>query len=233
MANLKELPNVILLELDVTSTSSIDAAVKFVSERTDGKLDCLCNNAGVIMMMPVLDTDTDEAQRMFDVNLWGPLAMIKAFASLIIQAKGTIVNTGSVAGYLNVTFGSLYSASKAALMRMSETLRLELAPLGVKVLTVVTGIVPSHPGSGNTAFQLPPDSLYKAAEASIRVREFEGAESKMDAKEYAERYVRAVRNESSGLVWIGQNGSVIKWEKALPSSLLDDLVSQGTGLDQI
>lgn len=57
------------------------------------------------MMMPVLDTDEEEARKMFNVNLWGPLAMVKAFSPLIIKAKGTIANTGSIAGYLNVPFG--------------------------------------------------------------------------------------------------------------------------------
>ena len=69
MSHLEKLPNVTLLALDVTAPSSIGAAVAAVKAQTDGILDFLVNNSGRSYVMPVLDTDIEEAKKMFNVNL--------------------------------------------------------------------------------------------------------------------------------------------------------------------
>ena len=94
---LADLPNVELLSLDVTSDASIAAAAAEVKERTGGKLDFLVNNSGVGYVMPFLDLDMDEAKKLFDMNFWGVLAATKAFAPMLIEAKGAIVNISSIA----------------------------------------------------------------------------------------------------------------------------------------
>jgi len=98
MAALEGISNITLLELDVTSATSINAAVVVVSEKASGKLNYLVNNAGWSQTLPILDTDIEKAKSMYDVNVWGMLAMTKAFASLVIAAKGSIVNIGSTTG---------------------------------------------------------------------------------------------------------------------------------------
>lgn len=90
MATLEKLPNTILLSLDVTSPSSISSAVEEVKSRTGGKLDYLLNNSGQSLHSPTLDTDIDDAVKLFDVNFWGVFRMIQAFAPLLIEAKGTV-----------------------------------------------------------------------------------------------------------------------------------------------
>jgi 1-acylglycerone phosphate reductase len=101
MSSLKDLPNTILLELDVTSAADITAAVEAVKAQSPcGRLDYLVNNSGRQYHRPTLDADIDEAKKLFDVNFWGVLAMIQAFAPLLFQAQGTIVNIGSIVGYL-------------------------------------------------------------------------------------------------------------------------------------
>jgi short-subunit dehydrogenase len=84
-----------------------------------------------------LDTDLHKAREVFDINFWGTLAMIQAFAPLVIAAGGTVVNTSSILSILNTPYSSIYNASKAAISIFDEVLRLELAPLGVGVLTTV------------------------------------------------------------------------------------------------
>lgn len=106
MADLEKLPNVTLLSLDVTSSSSIAAAVDSVRTKTGGTLDYLVNNSGGGLFMPVLDTDVDEARRMFEVNIFGVLAVTQAFAPLVIAAKGTVVNNSSIAGCVSPPFMS-------------------------------------------------------------------------------------------------------------------------------
>ena len=100
IGELAKLPNVTTLALDVTSTSSIAAAVEAVKAKTGGTLNYLVNNSGSQYVMPTLDIDIEEAKRMYDVNFWGVLAVTQAFAPPIIAAKGTIVNIASIAGHL-------------------------------------------------------------------------------------------------------------------------------------
>jgi NAD(P)-dependent dehydrogenase (short-subunit alcohol dehydrogenase family) len=101
MSDLEGVSNVILLQLDVTSASDIAAAVEAVKAKSHGaKLDYLVNNSGRQYYMPALDADIEEGKRLFDVNFWGALAIIQAFQSLLFKAQGTIVNIGSIVGYL-------------------------------------------------------------------------------------------------------------------------------------
>jgi NADP-dependent 3-hydroxy acid dehydrogenase YdfG len=102
LSYLTNLPNITLLSLDVTSPSSIAAALQTVQSTNDGKLKYLVNNSGVGMVMPLLDSDIKGAKKMFDVNVWGVLAVSKAFTPLVVKERGTVIVVGSAAGLLNV-----------------------------------------------------------------------------------------------------------------------------------
>lgn len=104
MVGLKDLPNLHLLSLDVTDPYSIADAVEAVKQVTGGPLDYLVNNSGRGYWMPALDTDIEEGKRLFDVNFWGPLRVTQALSPLLVAAKGTVVNIGSINGYLNVPY---------------------------------------------------------------------------------------------------------------------------------
>ena len=103
-ADLSELSNVEILELDVTEPQTISHCKDVVAKRTGGKLDILVNNAGVEFLSPLLDVDVAEAKRLYDVNVWGPLAMVQAFAPLLIEAKGIIINQSSIDGVLSMVW---------------------------------------------------------------------------------------------------------------------------------
>jgi 1-acylglycerone phosphate reductase len=99
-------PNVTILTLDVLSAESIAAAVKSVTKETGGRLDVLVNNSGGNYFMPALDAPIEECRRVFDLNLFAPLAMVQAFAPLLIEARGCVVNQSSAAGYMPMPFWS-------------------------------------------------------------------------------------------------------------------------------
>lgn len=104
MADLESLPNVVLISLDVTSQSDIAAAVQLVKTQAGGKLDYLVNNSGQSRHWPILDHNLEEAKDLFEVNFWGVLRMIQAFAPLLIEAMGTVVNIGSINAHVNLPF---------------------------------------------------------------------------------------------------------------------------------
>ena len=91
-------PNVHVLELDVTSPISVHEAVASVLAETGGTLDYLVNNAGTGYKTDLVDANIDVGKQVFDVNLWGPLAVTQACTNALIKAKGTVVNISSVGG---------------------------------------------------------------------------------------------------------------------------------------
>jgi NAD(P)-dependent dehydrogenase (short-subunit alcohol dehydrogenase family) len=88
-------PNVTVLNLDVLSPDSIAGAVETVRAQTGGRLDVLVNNSGTNIIKPALDVGVEEAKEVFDLNFWAPLAMLQAFAPLLIEARGCLVNNTS------------------------------------------------------------------------------------------------------------------------------------------
>ena len=97
-SNLASLPRVTSLALDVTSPAALTAAVDTVRAETGGRLDVLVNNAGAVQVVPLLDADLAAAKRLYDVNVWGLLAATQAFAPMLVEARGAVVNIGSVSG---------------------------------------------------------------------------------------------------------------------------------------
>jgi 1-acylglycerone phosphate reductase len=104
--SLRSDPNVTTLALDVTSTASIEAATTEVIKATGGRLDVLVNNAGMGLSMALLDMPIGEGRKIFELQYWGPLAMIKAFGEPLIRTKGCVVNVASVGGEVHFPFTS-------------------------------------------------------------------------------------------------------------------------------
>ncbi|KAJ8068356.1 hypothetical protein OCU04_003918 [Sclerotinia nivalis] len=235
MSALEGLPNVTHLMLDVTDPEQIQNALEFVRTKCRGSLDILINNSGRNHFSPVLDIDLVEAKKIYDINVWGALMLIQKFAPLIIEAKGSIVNVTSISGYVNVPYMGLYAASKRSLELLSETLRLELQPFGVYVLSVVTGAVRTN---GQTYFEdwkLPEDSLYKPIETTIhgRARGGDGV-PRMDTMEYADQVVNDIIGRSGdGRSWCGTNAERTKPVSPALQAIIDRYMSMGCGLDDL
>lgn len=87
-------------------------------------------------MTPILDMEYGKASKLFDVNVFAPITVAKAFLPLLIAGKGTIVNVGSYVDTLPVPWQGIYNASKAALRAITDNLRLELRPFSINVVYV-------------------------------------------------------------------------------------------------
>jgi NAD(P)-dependent dehydrogenase (short-subunit alcohol dehydrogenase family) len=130
------------LLLDVTDAESIRAAAAAVSEAVGALgLHGLVNNAGVSGGDPVEFADLDAVRAMLEVNLVGPMAVTKAFLPRVRAARGRIVCIGSIGGRFAVPFLSTYSASKAGVAAFCDSLRVELAPWGIRVVLIEPGAV--------------------------------------------------------------------------------------------
>jgi len=150
-ADLRELDaiaNVDSVRLDVTRPDEIAAAVATVNQAGRG-LYGVVNNAGVAIAGPLLQTNEEDFDLVFDVNVYGPYRITKAFSPLVIAAKGRIVNIGSISGTLSAPDLAAYSMSKHAIEAFTDSLAGELGALGVKVIVIEPGNYRSE--IGNTA----------------------------------------------------------------------------------
>jgi NAD(P)-dependent dehydrogenase (short-subunit alcohol dehydrogenase family) len=134
------------LALDVTDTNSIGRAVASMLGEA-GRLDVLVNNAGYGQYGAVEEVTAEEWRREFDVNLFGAVEVTRAVLPAMRQARsGTIVNVSSVAGKIAIPFAAPYCASKHALEAVSDALRVEVAPFGIRVVIIEAGPIATRFG---------------------------------------------------------------------------------------
>ena len=141
--------------LDVTDQASIDHAREQVEAATAGHgLDVLVNVAGTLVLGPVEAVSDQQTRAQFAVNLFGSLAVTRAFLPPMRERRdGRIVNVSSILGRFALPGSGLYSASKFAMEAYSDALRMELAPFAVRVVLIEPGVIDT--------------SLYEAAAAGL------------------------------------------------------------------
>jgi NAD(P)-dependent dehydrogenase (short-subunit alcohol dehydrogenase family) len=145
MAELNKIDNVMAVRIDVTKQEQIDEAVGLIKQQGRG-LWGLVNNAGVAVFAPLIVAKESDVDYLFDVNVFGVFRVTKAFAPMIIESKGRIVNISSISGVLSVGTAGIYAGSKHALEAMTDALSEELQPFGVHVCAVNPGEFTSEIG---------------------------------------------------------------------------------------
>ena len=128
--------NVLVLKLDVTQPDEAAAAVQATLDRF-GRIDVLVNNAGIGYFAAVEESEEPEVRKMFEVNVFGTGRMIWAvLPGMRKQGAGCIVNLSSLAGLRGAPALGYYNATKFAVEGLSAALRLEVEPLGIRVMVV-------------------------------------------------------------------------------------------------
>ncbi|MGB5164922.1 MAG: SDR family NAD(P)-dependent oxidoreductase [Woeseiaceae bacterium] len=144
LAALDAIDNVTAVKLDVTKQDQVDAAVEMIREKGTG-LYGLVNNAGVGGGGSVVDTPVEDQTFVYAVNVEGVYRVTKAFAPMVIESKGRIITTGSIAGTISAFPGfSAYSGSKHWIEAYTDSFATEMEPLGVAVSVVEPGNYKSH-----------------------------------------------------------------------------------------
>lgn len=138
LAELDALENIKAVRLDVTKQDDIDAAVALIRDEGRG-LWGLVNNAGVATSGPVADLEDSDLDFVLNVNVNGVVRVTRAFIPLIVESKGRIVTTGSIAGILSSPGSSAYSMSKHAMEAFTDSLAREIEPVGVRVSVIEPG----------------------------------------------------------------------------------------------
>jgi len=127
------------LRMDVTDDASVGDGIKKIQER-QGRMDVVVNCAGYGIAGAVEETSPQEAMAQFDTNFFGVHRVCRAVLPIMRQQTGgVIINVSSLAGLLAVPFQSFYSASKFAMEGMTEALRMEVRPFGIRVALIEPG----------------------------------------------------------------------------------------------
>lgn len=250
------------ITLDITSSASIDSAVSAVSAAIgpDDGLHMLVNNAAASYNMPLADASIAASKALFDVNLWSQLAVTQAFLPLLLRASPAsassgggggfcaapgdpgpmIVNHTSVGSIAAIPFQGVYNASKAALAMMTDTLRMELAPFGVRVVDLKTAGVQTNIRSNSNVNArgdaLPPGSIYEPARETVKValsQEDMGAKV-MPAEQWADEVASLLLSRNTpNVIWKGEGAKLARVAGLLPTSTVEGMLKKMTKLDVI
>ena len=137
---LNKIEGIMAVRLDVTVQKEIDDAVLLIESEGRG-LWGVVNNAGINIIDPLIEADESDLDFLFDVNVYGVFRVSKAFAPMIIESQGRIVNISSIAGVLSGGLHGygMYMMSKHAVEAYTDQLAFEMGTLGVKVSAVEPG----------------------------------------------------------------------------------------------
>lgn len=181
-------------QIDISNNEEIVTFRQFLeSELQNGKVDLLYNNAGQACSFATLDVTDRIMEDCFKANVFGHINITRELSKLIINAKGTIVFTGSIAGIVSFPFMTTYSATKAAIHQYARGLHLEMKPFEVRVINAITGgvetaIAEKRPMPSNSLFNFPEGlEAFKARSKKVQ---------KMSSSQYAKQMVKVIMNSN-------------------------------------
>ena len=141
-------------QCDVRDEPAVKALVESVVQKFAGRIDVMLNVAGITVDTPVTRTDKSVFDRVMDVNAGGTFNFCKhAAVYMKKQRSGVIVNTSSVTAEYGTQMGAPYSASKAAILGITRSLAIELAPWGIRVNAVAPGVINTEMVAGLNALE--------------------------------------------------------------------------------
>lgn len=160
----KELPaqgKVKLLTMDVNDPSSIEAASSKILQQS-GKIDVLINNAGLGLAGVAEHLQKEDLQKVFQTNVFGLLQVCQEILPVMRnQKEGLIINISSIGSEMGLPYRGGYSASKAAVDRLTEAMRMEVKQFGIKMCVVQPGDIQSNINANRVTSPVPQDSPYK------------------------------------------------------------------------
>lgn len=222
--------------LDVTDATGVGALLAEL-EAEGFVVGTLVNNAGYGAMGPMMDVPQSEWQRQFDVNLFAPIALVRAvMPGMVERGRGLIANISSVSGVLTTPFAGPYCASKAAFNAASDALRLEAEPLGIRVVTVQPGGIQSSFGSNaSNQVSLAASSPYQAVRDGILARANDSQSNATPVDVFARDLVaQLLRPDCPPIVRLGDKSRLMPWvQRWVPVRTLDRILRKRFQLDRL
>ncbi|MFE1746467.1 SDR family NAD(P)-dependent oxidoreductase [Coleofasciculus sp. H7-2] len=227
-----------------TDISQVEQAKALASKTIDhfGRVDALVNNAGYGQMGPVELIPFEAVQQQFQVNLFGPLALIQALIPVMRdRGGGRIINISSLGGRLAFPFGGLYSSSKFALEGISDALRMELAAFNIKVSVIEPGPVSTEffavaAQRVEQAVATPQDTPYRAAFERLEGLEERTSGRAWTSERVAKVIARSLTDRHPRPRYVAATGGDILlflMNKVLPTRAVDAFWQRFYGIDKV
>ena len=232
---------VLVVPTDLEQIEQIEALAKAAIAHF-GQVDALINNAGYGQMGPVELIPYSAAQRQFQINLLGPLALIRALVPMMRdRGGGRIINISSLGGRMAFPFGGLYSASKFALEGLSDALRMELKPFNIKVSVIEPGPVSTDffvvaAQAVEATVATPENTPYKAAFEKLKGLEKQTSSRAWTSERVASVIVKALTDRNPRPRYIAATGGnflVFMMTKVLPTKLVDKFWQHFYGINLV
>ncbi|WIA20846.1 hypothetical protein OEZ85_005196 [Tetradesmus obliquus] len=225
--------------LDVTDKQQIASCVEHIMS-VEHRIDVLVNNAGLLAKAPVVEAGMEHFRQVMETNFFGCLELIAAVTPQMIQRQtGTIINIGSIASYTSQPFWAAYSASKAALMSVTDAMRTELKPLGVKVVYCAPGFIATQLDSKSRQSgmnYLDPKGPYGSnQQISDWVHKTDGISNGTPPAAFAKGFVDMALSSSPPPHYVNGKMAWVVWflGKLMPLSVMDGLYAKASGLQQL
>lgn len=155
--------DITFIKMDVNNEESVEQGFQSFCGKED-RIDLLINCAGLGIIGSVEEMSMDEVRGVFETNFYGPLRLCQKFIPMFRQQKsGTIVNVSSVVGQVGLPFRGFYAASKFALEGLTESMRMELKPYGIKTILLQPGDFNTNIASARLGGEVADDSPYYQA----------------------------------------------------------------------
>jgi len=191
----KENLNLEVIELDVDKEESIKSAVKKIQEQK-GRIDVLVNNAGYGLFGCVEDITIDDLKAQFETNFFGVVRLIQEISPIMRKTgSGIIVNVSSVAGRIGFPGTPAYISSKFALEGLSECMRYELSPFGIKTIIIEPGVIKTDFFSSMKVAKGKPDSPFMEITDKVMKGVKMMAEMGTPPEDVAKTIIKAIQTE--------------------------------------
>jgi short-subunit dehydrogenase len=226
--------NVSMQVCDVTDDASVNSLVSAVLSQA-GRIDVLVNNAGIGLIGGAEESSIVQAQRLFDVNVFGVARVVNAVLPIMrSQKKGRIVNMSSILGLIPSPFNAFYASTKHAIEGYSESLDHEVRNFGIRVVLVEPGVTRTSFEDNLTRVDQPL-SVYDAARRSSEALMREWVDAGDSPEVVAATVVRAATAAKPKLRYSAgkQSSQVRSLRRYFPEAVVDKILRRQLGLDQV
>ncbi len=222
-----------VLTMDVTNEQSVQSAVGQIIEK-ENRIDILINNAGLGIIGALEEVPEAMIQQVFETNVWGLLRVCRVvLPQMRKQNDGLIINVSSVAATMGLPFRGIYSASKAAVEILTESLSMEVSPFGIRVCSVLPAEVKTSINDNRLVANSNTSSPYQAIIETMNTKVKAAINSAADPMYIVEAIEHIINSPSPKLHYVKgpflQKVSILL-KKILPDRVFERILKNHYGL---
>jgi NAD(P)-dependent dehydrogenase (short-subunit alcohol dehydrogenase family) len=222
-----------VLTMDVTNEQSVQSAISQIIEK-EGRIDVVINNAGLGIIGALEEVPETMIQQVFETNVWGLLRVCRAvLPQMRKQNNGLIINISSVAATMGLPFRGIYSASKAAVEILTESLSIEVQPFGIRVCSVLPAEVKTSINTNRLVANGNQSSPYQAVTEAMNIKVKAAINAASDPMYIVEAVEQIINSPSPKLHYVKgpflQKVSIVL-KKILPDRVFERILKNHYGL---